>query len=205
MTDLSDIVPGRAGEGRVAYVEDTAYDSIDAVVAAFPALTSAEGALHLAKLVSHFARGDLFAVIDDPAAFEAGYKARLASEDPTPQPYEQNVIRLSDFGEPDYGALTPPKIEAGALVFFARDAATGLPYQVRAALAALGAPAFNPVPLTPLDDPSAEQDAEPTRSRMSELIESIAPEAEPDGDRDEDADEDGDAMGDLPPYPKLDD
>lgn len=200
MTDLSDIVAGRSGGARVAYLGDTAYDSVDALVAAFPALATEDGAPYLACLVTHFARGDMYAVIEDRAAFQQAYEARLASEDPSPQTYEQNVIRLSDFGAPDYSAIEPPGIEAGALVFFAREAASGLPYKVRVDLSALGTPQFAPMPLTPIDPPEAEPARAPTRSTIAARTTQVG-----DGLVETDDDEDApDTDLDLDDYPPPD-
>lgn len=153
MTDLSDIVPGRDADGNpAAIIEDTTFSSLADLLAAEPGLLDAGAEGALARYVNHFARGDMYRVIDDPAAFEAAYHAKIAREDPN-QPWQQNVMRLRDFGVPDFAGIHVPSVADNMLEFFARDGLTGLPYRVRAAIDDLSAPDYYPVPLTAIDHP----------------------------------------------------
>lgn len=111
-----------------------------------PELASAAQALALARAANHFASRD-YRLIEDPAAFEAAYRVRLASEDPQAPP-EAGVIRLCDFGIPDFAAITLPALTGGVLRFFAEHRFLGLAY--RAETADLAAPpVYAPLPLAP--------------------------------------------------------
>lgn len=114
-------------------------------------MASPAHAAHLARAANHLAHGSDYRVILDPQAFAAAYRARLAQEDPQ-QEWREGVMRLSDFGVPDFASITPPRLEAGKLTFFAEDSFTGLPYQAETA-DLKAAPSYTPVPLTPLPRP----------------------------------------------------
>lgn len=196
MAVLSDIVPGRGPDGNpAAFVGDTTFASLSDLLAQEPGLAEPGAATTLAQFVSHFARGDMYRVIDDPAAFEAAYQAQIAREDPN-QLWQQNVMRLRDFGVPDFKAIKVPATIGGALEFFARDGATGLPYQVRVALEDLSAPDFRPLPLTAIDPPLAV--ADPEAEDEEENLEDYAAIDEPVTD-DDDNDEDEPARPPLKP------
>ncbi|MFD3191024.1 hypothetical protein ACFMPD_12220 [Sedimentitalea sp. HM32M-2] len=153
MTENSDIVPGHGPDGApAAFVGDTAYLSLTELLQAEPGLLDPGAASELALQVTHFARDGDYSLIADPGAFETQYRERLNSEDPD-QPWQQNVMRLRDFGVPDFSAIQAPAHQDGNLVFFAADALTGLPYRVTAGLGDLTAPAYAPLPLTPVESP----------------------------------------------------
>lgn len=153
MTEISDIVPGHGPDGTpAAFVGDTTYADLGQLLQAEPALMAPEAAAGLALHVTHFARDGAYAVIDDPKSFESAYRERLEREDPN-QPWQQNVMRLRDFGVPDFSAIHAPAHEGDALVFYASDALTGLPYRVTAPLSELSSPDFAPLPLTPASAP----------------------------------------------------
>lgn len=116
------------------------------------ALASPGRATDLAHAANHLAHGAEYRVIDDPAAFAAAYRARLDREDPN-QEWREGVIRLRDFGVPDFAAIKPPQTAAGRLVFYAEDRFTGLPYRAEAA-DLTATPSYSPMPLTPLPRPS---------------------------------------------------
>ena len=112
-------------------VGDGLFRSIEDLVAAHPGL-AAEGegnAAGLAIAYNHLARGDAYEVIEDPAAFEAAYRAAYAAEDPGAA-WSQDRARLSDFGIPDFERIHAPVLAGEVLTFFARDALTGLAYRV---------------------------------------------------------------------------
>jgi hypothetical protein len=113
----------------------TVADGMAALLAAAPTLAEPSHAAALALAANHFAGGE-FSVILDPASFAAAYRARLDGEDPT-VPWQDSVIRLRDFGVPDFAAITVPQFRDGTLVYFATDDITFLPYRAEAA-----APAF---------------------------------------------------------------
>jgi hypothetical protein len=128
--------------------DDEEAASLAALLARVPAL--AGNALELARVVNHFAHGVEYDVIEDPAAFAAAYRARLAAEDPAAE-WRENVRRLSDFGMPDFTAIRAPRIEGGRLLFHAVDGFLGVPYEVTASVGAgkVGEAAYEPVDLTP--------------------------------------------------------
>lgn len=120
---------------RIVILDDSdSVDSVPALISAVPGLLSPDCAMQLAEAINHIAVGDGFELISDPAAYQVDYEARLASEDPA-QPWQEGVIRLSDFGRPDYAEIKVPFWTGTAVVFFAKDGFTGLPYRVEAVLA----------------------------------------------------------------------
>ncbi len=166
MTDtIPQIVAGIGDDGRpVVLVGETGEEAADlaALRAAAPGLVQPAGAAALAVAVNHLAQGRDFRVIEDPAAFEAAYRARLAQEDPA-QPWRQGVFRLSDYGIPDFAAIAAPALHGQVLVFFAEDARLGVPYRIEVDFAQ-AAPvvdddSYRPLPLEPLDE--GEQDEQP--------------------------------------------
>ena len=119
-----------------------------------PQLATPSGAVALAQAANHFAHGTEYRVIVDPKAFEAAYRARIGREDPQAE-WQEGVVRLRDYGLPDFGKITAPRLAGGRLVFFAEDTFLGVPYQVE--LTDLtGAPDYHPMPLTPLPGPAAK-------------------------------------------------
>jgi hypothetical protein len=117
----------------------------------------AQHPLPLAQAVNHFAFGSRYHVISDPQKFEADYKAKLASEDPR-QPFNERVMRLRDFGVPDFAAIKAPAVSGGHLVFYATESTLGVPYKVECATLT-AQPHYTPVPLTPL--PPVDEEAQP--------------------------------------------
>lgn len=112
-----------------------------------PGLASPAHAADLARAANHLAHGGDYRVITDPHAYEVAYRARLAKEDPN-APFREGVVRLRDFGMPDFAKITAPQYEGGKLTFFAADMYLGVPYKV--VLDSLTAtPQYAPVPLTP--------------------------------------------------------
>lgn len=100
-----------------------------------PALKEPEGAAEAARAINYLSQGAAFRVIEDPATFEAQYRATLASED-TSAPWAEGVIRLSDYGVPDFTTIAAPQTSAARLVFYAVDDLLGLPYRVELDLSA---------------------------------------------------------------------
>jgi len=131
-----------------------------------PALASPEHAADLARAVNHFAHASEYRVIDDPAAFAAAYRTQIASEDPTVE-WREGVIRLSDYGVPDFAEIQPPLFRDGRLVFYAVDTFLGLPYRVEAT-ELTAAPDYEPMELTPLPTPPAPK-SEPAKRRDSHI------------------------------------
>lgn len=141
------------GSSGIVVAEDNEYTSMAALLAAYPALP--EHPDQMAQAVNRFARNSGFEVILDPVAYETAARARIAAEDPA-APFVQGVYRLRDFGMPDFPAIHAPALQGGALVFFAEQALTGLPYRV-----AVGRdgenPVYEPQPLNPLPDDTAPE------------------------------------------------
>lgn len=109
-----------------------------------------------AEILNELAHSGDFELIEDPDAFRAQYEATLAGEDPS-KGWSEGTMRLRDFGIPDFATITPPTLEGSTLVYFARDAYTGLPYRAEVSLAGGdGIPAYTPLPLAPMPGPAAE-------------------------------------------------
>jgi hypothetical protein len=116
-----------------------------------PGLASPDHAADLARAVNHFAHASEYRIIDDPAAFAAAYQAQIAREDPNVE-WQEGVIRLIDYGVPDFAEIQPPVFEGGKLVFYAVDVFLGLPYRVKTP-ELTAAPDYEPMELTPLPAP----------------------------------------------------
>jgi hypothetical protein len=141
---------GDGGRGVVILDGATSHADLAGLLAAAPGL--ATDAAALARAANHFATAMDFAVIEDPAAFAAAYRARLAAEDPD-APWTEGVLRLRDHGVPDFAAILAPRLAGGRLTFFATDRFLGVPYRVEAdvaALATLSEADYRALPLTPL-------------------------------------------------------
>jgi hypothetical protein len=145
---LSEFILSTADDGSsgVVVVEGHEFDSVATLLSAYPALSDEPDRMALS--VNQFARNTGFEVILDPAAYEAGARARIALEDPA-APFIQGVYRLRDFGIPDFTAIHGPRMQGDQLEFFAEQAFTGLPYRVTVARTGEG-PVYEPVPLDPL-------------------------------------------------------
>ncbi|MCX7559756.1 hypothetical protein OS190_09270 [Sulfitobacter sp. F26204] len=94
-----------------------------------PELRKPEAAAEAARAINYLSQGAAFRVIEDPAAFEAQYRKTLASEDPN-APWAEGVIRLSDYGVPDFTTIKAPGITGTVLTYFAVDDMLGLPYRI---------------------------------------------------------------------------
>ena len=154
--DLPEFVLSNLDDGATGVVvaEDNEYTAIAALVAAYPALPDHPG--QMAQAVNRFARNNGFDVIIDPAAYETAARARIAAEDPD-APFVQGVYRLRDFGIPDFPAIHAPALQGGALIFFAEQALTGLPYRVTVGRDGEN-PVYEPLPMNPLPANTAPED-----------------------------------------------
>jgi hypothetical protein len=132
--------------GPVAYMDNTS------LLAAHPTLLSGGDSetQALALALNHFARGTDYEVILDPEAFEARYRATVATE-PVDGEWSQGQVRLRDFGQPDFSQIHPPYLAGDVITFFARDAFTGLAYSANSPVEAPQDAAYTPAPLTPID------------------------------------------------------
>lgn len=139
----------------------TEVSSVAGLVAAAPGLLHPDAAAVMARAVAHLAAGTDFRVIEDPAAYEAAYRAQVETEDPD-APWRAGVLRLRDHGMPDFKAITAPAYRGTTLVFFAAADALPLPYRVEIDVgdggAVIGPDLFRAVALVPFP-PSARQPA----------------------------------------------
>src|SRR5262245_55248460 len=94
-----------------------------------PGLATEAHALELARAANHFAHGSEYQVIEAPGAFADGYLAQIESEDPAAE-WQEGVIRLRDYGVPDFAQIEVPKFTDGSLTFYAVDRFLGVPYLV---------------------------------------------------------------------------
>lgn len=155
MADVAapDIIYGIDRSGApVAIIEQTQEVGREAVLERYPGIASGEFTLELAKLVNHFAREYKYQVIEDIEAFEAGYRARIAEEDPDAT-WKQGVTRLRDYGMPDFAQMHRPRLDGGMLVFFAESQRLGVPYRVEAAVngTEIGEAKYEPVRMLPIE------------------------------------------------------
>jgi hypothetical protein len=107
----------------------TEVGSLAALVAAAPGLLHPDAAATMARAVAHFAAGTDYRVIEDPAAYQAAYRAQVGREDPD-APWRAGVYRLRDHGVPDFTDILAPAYQGTRLVFFAESALIPLPYRV---------------------------------------------------------------------------
>ncbi len=158
-----DLALGAGSEYVVVVDDDQKASDLKQLLSLAPGLLDPEAALVLAQAVNHIAQGNGFSVIDDPAAFATDYQAQLATEDPN-APWQEGVMRLTDFGVPDFAEITVPTLTGETLVFFARDGFTGLPYRIEVALnstTSVGEGDYKALDLEAIgedDDPFAEEE-----------------------------------------------
>jgi hypothetical protein len=121
-----------------------------ATLSEFLALKPKASAIDLAKIINRLIHDRDFELIADPEAFKKAFNEKLASEDSS-KPWAEGVIRLSDYGVPDFALLSAPAVEGGTLVYFATEATTGLPFRAEVNLAPGSAePGYLPMTLTPV-------------------------------------------------------
>ncbi|MGV8989011.1 MAG: hypothetical protein ACOH2H_22430 [Cypionkella sp.] len=180
-------------ERNTLKVGDETFDSLAALVARHPGFAKPEGAADLALAANHLHRGGDYDPILDPAAYEAAYRARLAGEDPSVG-WSEGPQRLSDYGIPDFAQISAPQIDGEEIVFFAREALTGLAYRASASLNADTA-TYEPLRLTPVDRPAPAKQVAAPGAVMPDVAqdpgeadaegEKSAPPATPSGEGDE--------------------
>ncbi|RUS59431.1 hypothetical protein EGN72_16035 [Pseudorhodobacter sp. E13] len=126
----------------IVIVEQAKAQDLSEVIRLAPALSDPHWVRAYARVANHLAQGDKFSLIVDPAAFEAEYRAAFEAEDPDEVP-QAGVMRLRNFGMPDFAAIKPPEMQGGTLVYFARNTFMGIPY--RAVMPEGGQPEYEPV------------------------------------------------------------
>ena len=95
-----------------------------------------------AQVVNHLAQGARYDVIVDPEEFRTDYMAAYEAEDPN-EPPAPGLIRLHNYGLPDFASIQPPHRDGAKLVFFAENITLGIPY--RAEADASGGVSYEPV------------------------------------------------------------
>ncbi|NIZ63046.1 hypothetical protein DL239_18940 [Sedimentitalea sp. CY04] len=157
---MADALPNidfvRTAEAEYVVIIDDAQKTADLtqLLTMVPGLAQPEAATTLAKAVNHISQGRGFSVITDPSAFAQAYNAQLAGEDVN-TPWQEGVIRLVDFGVPDFDEIQAPSLVNDQLVFFARDGFTGLPYRVETSLGAIASvseDSYKALDLEPVED-----------------------------------------------------
>ncbi|CAN0440410.1 unnamed protein product, partial [Phaeothamnion confervicola] len=113
-----------------------------------PGIDKPEHAREYALAVNHFTYSSSYKVIEDPQAFEKGYREKLAKEDPN-APFVPGVMHLSDYGVPDFKLISAPRLSDGKLVFFVVDNYIGVPYRVEMVKPG-EKPSYTPMDLTPI-------------------------------------------------------
>ncbi len=161
-----DLGVGDDGAPVVLIGDDREAADMVALLRLQPGLASAVQAADLARAVNHFAHGSEYRVITDPKGFADAYRAQLAQEDPDAA-WQEGVIRLRDYGVPDFAEILAPSFSDGRLVFFAFDEVLGLPYRVDA-VDPSAPPTYAPLRLTPVAGPShagGKPDLTPAKGR----------------------------------------
>lgn len=130
----------------VVIVDGTETGDPAAMLDLAPGLKEPDGALLCAQALNHLAHEQTYAVIEEPEAFAAWYKERLASEDPEAD-WVEGTFQVSNYAAPDFGAIKPPAIEGDTLIFFAVNRQLGAVYAAKAGLGAGGSqiPDYEPL------------------------------------------------------------
>jgi len=118
-------------------------------LAAFQSRAPDAPAETLAQVASALGKPGYDAILD-PAAYETLTRERIDNENAN-MPWQPGVMRIRDFGMPDFDAIQPPRRDGNTLTYHARDTHTGLPYQVVLPLGAPGDADISPLPLTPFE------------------------------------------------------
>ena len=126
----------------VVIVEETEARDLDGVLRLAPALASPDWLIAYAQVVNHLAQGARYDVIVDPEEFRTDYMAAYEAEDPN-EPPAPGLIRLHNYGLPDFASIQPPHRDGAKLVFFAENITLGIPY--RAEADASGGVSYEPV------------------------------------------------------------
>lgn len=157
--------------------EDAEATDVAGLLSLAPGLLQPEAAARTAVAVNHIAQGSAFAVIEDPAGFAADYRRKLAAEDPS-APWQEGVVRLGDYGVPEFDEIKPPELDGSKLTFFAVDTFLGLPYRVEIDLSqparAITDDDYKALDLTPIEDVDDEEEDEELTDEDRAFIESLA-------------------------------
>ena len=132
---------GTDGAPVVIVAEAEARD-LDSALRLAPALGDPQWLIAYAQVANHLAQGDRYEVIVDPAEFRAAYMAAYEAEDPD-EPPAPGLIRLHNYGLPDFDSIAAPHMEGENLVFHAENVTLGIPY--RATMSAAGDVVYEPV------------------------------------------------------------
>lgn len=130
--DIPQIILGLGDDSEYVVMvgeEEAEATTLSSLLSLAPGLRQPDAAIEAARAVNYLSQGADFRVIEDPPAFEEQYRETLASEDPS-QPWAEGVVRLSDYGVPDFSEITAPAMNGTELVFYAVDDMLGLPYRV---------------------------------------------------------------------------
>lgn len=148
MAKIPQITLGISDDNKpVVFIDSEQATSMADLLSLAPELDKAE-ALLLAQIANHFAYDVQYIVIEDPKIFADKYMAQVKKEDSNVG-WREGVIRLIDFGIPDFNEIKTPEYSDNKLVFYAVDAFLGVPYKVEVS-DLKAAPTYNPLPLTPL-------------------------------------------------------
>jgi hypothetical protein len=118
-----------ANGAPVVLVEQVEVSDPAALMQAAPALEDPKWAFAFAQMVNHIAQGDSHELIIVPAEFKEKYMAVYEAEDPDEE-VGPGVIRLHNFGIPDFAAIHPPMKNGNTLIFFVENMFMGIPYRV---------------------------------------------------------------------------
>lgn len=203
MTDLPEFsTEFRAEDGEpIAETVDGRFASIAALLDALPALIEPGNETVLARLVSHFARGATYRVVSDPEAFQAAYRADMATEDPT-KPWRQDSPRRTDFGVPDFAQITAPARQGDMLVFTLEDCFTGLPYAASASLARLDRLDLRPLALGPVQGFPEDLEKSPGDQSTGEMINAASAREKPTPETEDDENDEEPATIEPPDIPR---
>jgi hypothetical protein len=113
----------------VVVVEDVEASDLSEALRLAPALGEPNWVRAYSRVVNHFSSGGDFEPIMDPSTFKAKYLAAYEAEDPDEE-VGPGVIRLHNFGIPDFAAIHPPMKDGNTLIFFVENMFMGIPYKV---------------------------------------------------------------------------
>jgi hypothetical protein len=134
--------------GKVVVVNGSEeFDELSALLLRAPDADAAT----LAKVIAHLGPPG-YEVIEEPDRYAEDFAAKLATEDPD-EPWRDGVVRLRDFGVPEFDSIVVPHRAGTHLTYFARDTYTGLPFRTEITLGTAADVQYQPLPLKPLPDP----------------------------------------------------
>lgn len=179
--DVPQIIFGLGNDSEYVVMvgeEETEATTLANLLSLAPGLKQPEASLETARAINYLSQGPAFRIIEDPAAFEEQYRKKLASEDQS-EPWAEGVVRLSDYGIPNFADIAAPSMSRSLLTYFAVDDMLGLPYRVDVDLASANIRVtdddYRALDLEPIefdDEPEMPTPVNPEEDELSKMMQS---------------------------------